>query len=84
MSSDNKESKPFNKSVFYLRDAYEEIFCSKNDNYSLFEVESIFDDVRTDKIFHVKYYINILPKLGIYVKNFNNKKIIVNKGKCFL
>jgi len=51
--------RPYNGSIFHLRDAYRNIFPEKR-------FKPISDDADSTKVFKVNYYINLLPTIGVH------------------
>ena len=78
------KSRPYNDSLFNLREAYYSVFGSELNKHGLKAVDEEDDqNIRTSKLFSVVYKINILPCLGEYVYYHNGMKIM-NEGTSFL
>ena len=74
-TENNKLVRPFNGTIQSLRNSYEEIFPEAKFRSIDFDTEN---DISTDKIYKIKYSINMIPVLGEYIEIKNGKKHVIS------
>jgi hypothetical protein len=66
--------RPYNNSIYSIRQHYKTVFPEEE-----FEEISEDDNVSSEKIFKIRYSINLLSMVGQHVKYVRDQKTIVNK-----
>ena len=76
--------RPYNQSLFKLRDCYREVFHEPHFEAPK-EVNEMGEEIDTTKMYKITYKINILPMIDEYVTEdqYGNKRL-VNEGYSFL
>ena len=82
--------RPYNESLYAIRRHYSTVFPEKEFEDIINEDGSQKDNVESDKIFKIKYTINLLPCIGSYIEEFQNEngeaaeKIVRNADVKFM
>ena len=83
-TNENEYIRPYNRSIFDIHNYYKEVFPEE-------EFAEIFDsdgnttsDIETNKIYKIKYELNVLPCIGTYVIDSNGRKELKNGDVNFM
>jgi len=71
--------KPFNGSIFDLRDSYEIVFPNLGNSKDA-DISKVGDSENLEKktMYKINYRLNMLPNIGIHINNDNGNKVTKN------
>jgi hypothetical protein len=78
-TNDEMYMRPYNNSIYSIRQHYKTVFPEEE-----FDEIDENDNVSSEKIFKIRYSINMLSMVGQHVKFVRDQKTIVNKQISFL
>lgn len=80
-SNDKLLRRPYNSSIFELRNNYKEVF-PEPEMEDIMDANGILKDPSVTKVVKIKYSLNLLPEIGTHISGTNSdgKAIVENTG----